>query len=158
MKERVSRSTAPQKVPRTASFSTRDPEARGWKRSWGRSWGAGRTGRKPAPSALGAPGSLHSALSALSWPLPTAGVHVLCLPPVFAPRRPQGRRKQALSARDVTSERPLVTLFIPSSLARDLGLSKHQSERPSCSAPLPKPAALWKRAGSQRDGKQPEKG
>lgn len=168
MKERVSRSRTPQKVPPETARSQgveeeldqRVPEARGWRRSWVGSWGARRMGRKPAPAPCGGPGSQarHPALLGPQAPhtvlhpgwqtklLPTARVRVLSLPLVFSPHRLQGKRKQALSARDVTSQRPPVTLSTPYSLARDLGLSKHQPERPPCSGP--KPAVLWQRASS----------
>lgn len=154
MKERVSRSRTPQKVPPETARS------QGVEEELGGVMGRKEDGQEACPSALrrpgvpgetsgplGAPGSTHSAPSWVAdQAAPTARVRVLSLPLVFSPHRLQGKRKQALSARDVTSQRPPVTLSTPYSLARDLGLSKHQPERPPCSGP--KPAVLWQRASS----------
>lgn len=113
MKETVSRSRTPPKVPQTASFSTRasqKPEGRG-----GAGCGHGARvarGRLPALGPCGGLGSWTRHLAILEPEAPgtvlhpwghdkllsTAGVHVLSLPLGFAPRRPQGRGKQASPA------------------------------------------------------------
>lgn len=98
-----------------------------------------------------------------AWPiteLPTSRARVFSFPPVFAPRGLQGRRKEASPTCDVTSDRTLVTLLIPSSWPGIWASpSTSQKEGPLCAAsgspptPADTPAVYSTRAdAADRDG------
>lgn len=137
-----------------------------------RSWGTGGTWQEACPGALrrpgvldeaagypGAPGSRHSAPSLGARQVAPDCRGACSLPPSgLRPMQAAGKGKAGIVCSDVTSGRVSCDLFSPSGPARDLGLSRHQPERPPCCAPLLKPAVLGNRPVHSTTAKGRRKG